>query len=61
MQTKLRTCEISQNNNICFPIGTILIVQKQHEKLGLQCPGCLFFSFSFMLPGTPAPTTTLPD
>ncbi len=36
MQTKLRTCEISPNNNICFPIGTILTVQKQHEKLGFQ-------------------------
>lgn len=36
MQTKLRTCEISPNNNICFPVGTILTVQKQHEKLGFQ-------------------------
>jgi len=36
MQTKLRTYEISPNNNICFPIGTILTVQIQHEKLGFQ-------------------------
>jgi len=36
MQTKLRTYEISPNNNICFPVGTILTVQNQHEKLGFQ-------------------------
>jgi len=36
MQTKLRTYEISPNNNICFPVGTILTVQKQHAKLGFQ-------------------------
>ena len=36
MQTKLRTYEISPNNNICFPVGTILTVQKQHEKLGFH-------------------------
>jgi len=36
MQTKLRTDEISPNNNICFPVGTILTVQKQHEKLGFH-------------------------
>jgi len=32
----LRIGEVSPNNNICFPIGTILTVQKQHEKLGFQ-------------------------
>jgi len=36
MQTKLRTYEISPNNNICFPVGTILTVQKQHKKLGFH-------------------------
>jgi transposase len=36
MQTKLRTYEISPNNNICFPVGTILTVQKQHEELGFN-------------------------
>jgi transposase len=34
MQTKLRTYDISPNDNICFPVGTILTVQKQHDKLG---------------------------
>ncbi len=32
-QTKLRTDEITPNDNICFPIGTILAVKKQYEKL----------------------------
>jgi len=32
-QTKLRTDEIIPNDNICFPIGTILAVKKQYEKL----------------------------
>lgn len=32
-QTKLRTNEIIPNENICFPIGTILAVKKQYEKL----------------------------
>lgn len=36
MQTKLRTNEITPNNNICFPIGTILAVQKQYENLGFN-------------------------
>ena len=36
MQTKLRTYEISPNNNICFPVGTILTVQKQHDKFGFN-------------------------
>lgn len=36
MQTKLRTYDISPNNNICFPVGTILAVQKQHEELGFN-------------------------
>ncbi|VVB54841.1 Uncharacterised protein [uncultured archaeon] len=36
-QTKLRTHEIIPNENICFPIGTILAVRKKYEKL--QLPG----------------------
>jgi transposase len=32
-QAKLRTDEIIPNDNICFPIGTILAVKKQYEKL----------------------------
>ncbi len=32
-QTRLRTDEIIPNDNICFPIGTILAVKKQYEKL----------------------------
>ncbi|MDJ1421387.1 MAG: IS1634 family transposase [Candidatus Methanoperedens sp.] len=32
-QTKLRTCEITPNENICFPIGTILAVKNKYEKL----------------------------
>ncbi len=32
-QTKLRTDEIIPNDNICFPIGTILAVKKQYENL----------------------------
>ena len=32
-QTKLRTNEIIPNNNICFPIGTILAVKKQYKRL----------------------------
>ncbi len=35
-QTKLRTDEIIPNDNICFPIGTILAVKKQYEKLGFS-------------------------
>lgn len=36
MQTKLRTFDITPNNNICFPIGTILAVQNQYDKLGFH-------------------------
>ena len=36
MQTKLRTYEIIPNDNICFPIGTILAVQNQYDKLGFH-------------------------
>ena len=36
-QTTLRTKEITPNNNISFPIGTILTVQKQYQKLGFNC------------------------
>src|SRR5665648_841652 len=36
IQTKLRTNEIIPNDNICYPIGTILAVKKQYEKLGLS-------------------------
>jgi hypothetical protein len=32
-QTHLRTDKLECNNNICFPIGTILAVQKYHPKL----------------------------
>ena len=32
-QTKLRTYEIIPNNNICFPIGTILTVEKHYDTL----------------------------
>ncbi len=32
-QTQLRTDNLECNNNICFPIGTILAVQKYHTKL----------------------------
>ncbi len=32
IQTKLKTNEITLNNNICFPIGTIFAVQKLQEK-----------------------------
>jgi len=32
-QTKLRTDEIIPNENICFPIGTILAVKNKYEKL----------------------------
>ena len=35
-QTKLRTNEITPNNNISFPIGTIHAVQQQYEKLILH-------------------------
>ena len=36
MQTKLSTFNITPNNNICFPVGTILAIQNQHEKLGFH-------------------------
>lgn len=35
-QTKLRTDEIIPNENICFPIGTILAVKNKYEKLGFS-------------------------
>ena len=35
-QTKLRTNEITPNNNICFPIGTILAVQNHYQKLNFN-------------------------
>ena len=35
-QAKLRTNEIIPNDNICFPIGTILAVKRQYEKLGFS-------------------------
>jgi transposase len=34
-QTKLRTEVITPNENISFPIGTILTVQRYYEHLGL--------------------------
>jgi transposase len=36
-QTKLRTDEIIPNENICFPIGTILAVRNKYEKLYFPC------------------------
>ena len=37
MQTKLKTpIELTQNNNISFPIGTILAVQKLYSKLNFN-------------------------
>ena len=36
IQTKLRTYEITPNNNICFPIGTILAVKEKYEKLDFE-------------------------
>ena len=36
IQTKLRTNKLVCNNNICFPIGTILAVHKYHNKLKLH-------------------------
>jgi transposase len=35
-QTKLRTDEVVANNNISFPIGTILTVRRYYEKLALS-------------------------
>ena len=35
MQTKLRTYDIVPNNNISFPIGTILTVEKLYDLLDL--------------------------
>jgi transposase len=37
MQTKLRTYEITPNDNISFPIGTILTVESLYEELNLSC------------------------
>lgn len=36
MQTKLRTYEITPNDNICFPIGTILAIENLYERLNLS-------------------------
>jgi len=36
MQTKLRTYEITPNDNICFPIGTMLAVENLYEELNLS-------------------------
>jgi len=36
MQKKLRTYEITPNDNICFPIGTILAVENLYEELNLS-------------------------
>jgi len=36
MQTKLRTYEITPNDNICFPLGTILAVENLYEELDLS-------------------------
>jgi transposase len=36
MQTKLRTYEIEPNENISFPIGTLLVVEKLYNKLNLS-------------------------
>ncbi|WP_440956115.1 IS1634 family transposase [Methanosarcina sp. Mfa9] len=36
MQTKLRTYEITPNDNICFPIGTILAVENLYEQLNFS-------------------------
>jgi hypothetical protein len=36
MQTKLRTYEITPNDNIRFPIGTILAVENLYEELNLS-------------------------
>lgn len=33
MQTKLRTIDLIPNDNICFPIGTILAVNKFYDVL----------------------------
>ena len=35
-QTKLRTRQIKPNQNISFPIGTILSVKDYYERLGLH-------------------------
>ena len=34
-QTRLGTFDITLDNNICFPVGTIFAVCGQYEKLGL--------------------------
>ncbi|AKB24935.1 Mobile element protein [Methanosarcina sp. MTP4] len=36
MQAKLRTYEITPNENICFPIGTILAVENLYEQLNFS-------------------------
>src|SRR3989344_1351345 len=35
-QTKLRTTELKQNNNISFPIGTVIAVKKYGQKLDFE-------------------------
>ncbi|WP_394697763.1 hypothetical protein [uncultured Methanomethylovorans sp.] len=36
MHTKIRTIDIIPNDNICFPIGTILAVNKLYDMLDLS-------------------------
>jgi len=33
MQTKLRTNEVEPNQNISFPIGTLLLIERLYETL----------------------------
>ena len=33
MQTKLRTYELTPNENICFPIGTIVAIENLYDQL----------------------------
>ncbi|WP_406669960.1 hypothetical protein V7O67_09940 [Methanolobus sp. ZRKC4] len=40
MQQKLRTDEIIPNENICFPIGTILAVNQFYDLLDLSTVFC---------------------
>ena len=36
MQTKLRTYELTPNENICFPIGTIVAIENLYERLNFS-------------------------
>jgi transposase len=36
MQTKLRIYELTPNENICFPIGTIVAIENLYERLNLS-------------------------